>query len=144
MPNLQGEYAMTQLPEYIDGLPNICGAESEIERTIDAARGRPVFLPDSRIDFGRIKSAFANALHMHQPLIPAGGGDLRTAQVIGNLQHMMENQGIGDNHNAPVFQWCYKRMGEFIPQLVGEGKEPRIMLEYSGTLFHGLRKMGAS
>ncbi len=135
---------MTQLPEYVDGLPNICGSEGEIERAIAAAKGKPVFLPESRIDFGRIKSAFANALHMHQPLIPAGGGDLGTADVIGNLQHMYNNQGIGDNHNAGVFQWCYKRLGEFIPQLVGEGKEPRIMLEYSGTLLHGLRKQGAN
>jgi hypothetical protein len=55
---------------------------------------------------------------------------------------MWDNQGIGDNHNAPVFAWCYKRMGEFIPQLVGEGKQPRVMLEYSGTLLHGLRQMG--
>ena len=77
----------------------------------------------------------------HQPLIPAGGGDLRSATLIGNLQHMMENQGFGDNHNAPVFAWCYKRMGEFIPQLIGEGKSPRVMLEYSGTLFHGLRQI---
>jgi len=135
---------MTQLPEYVDGLPNICGAEAQIDRAIAAAKDKPVFLPESRIDFGRIKSAFANALHMHQPLIPAGGGDLGTADVIGNLQHMFNNQGIGDNHNAGVFQWCYKRMGEFIPQLVGEGKEPRIMLEYSGTLLHGLRKQGAN
>ncbi|MDA8362773.1 MAG: glycosyl hydrolase family 57 [Gammaproteobacteria bacterium] len=135
---------MTQLPEYVDGLPNICGAENEIERAITAARGKPVFLADSCIDFQHIKSAFANALHMHQPLIPAGGSDLRTAEVIGNLQYMMEHQGVGDNHNAPVFLWCYKRMGEFIPQLVHEAKEPRIMLEYSGTLFHGLRKMGAN
>src|SRR5271166_4702337 len=114
-------------------------AEKEIEGAIAATADRSVFLADSRIDFGRIKSAFANALHMHQPLIPAGGRDLRTAEVIGNLQHMFENQGVGDNHNAPVFLWCYKRMGEFIPQLVGEGKEPRIMLEYSGTLLHGMR-----
>ncbi|OQX10628.1 MAG: glycosyl hydrolase family 57 [Desulfobulbaceae bacterium A2] len=134
---------MNQLPEYVDGLPYICGAEDVIERTMAGASGQAVFLPDSHVDFSRIKSAFANALHMHQPLIPAGGGDLRTAEVIGNLQHMMDNPGVGDNHNASVFLWCYKRMGEFIPQLVGEGKEPRIMLEYSGTLFHGLRKMGA-
>lgn len=133
---------MPQLPEYIDDLPNISGSEALIEKVIDEAQGRPAFLPDSRIDFGRVKSAFANALHMHQPLIPAGGGDLRTAEVISNLQYMMENPGIGDNHNAPVFHWCYKRMGEFIPQLVHEGHEPRIMLEYSGTLLHGLRKMG--
>ena len=33
-------------------------------------------------------------------------------------------------------------MGEFIPQLIDEGKQPRVMLEYSGTLLHGLRQMG--
>ena len=27
----------------------------------------------------------------------------RTAPIISNLQHMMDNPGIGDNHNAPVF-----------------------------------------
>ncbi|HRF64269.1 MAG TPA: glycosyl hydrolase family 57, partial [Candidatus Competibacter sp.] len=133
---------MSQLPEYIDGLPVICGSESLVEDTMRAGRDRPVFLPESRVDFGRIRAACAIALHMHQPLIPAGGGDLTTAGIISNLQYMMENQGIGDNHNAPVFHWCYKRMGEFIPQLIHEGKEPRIMLEYSGTLFHGLRAMG--
>ena len=79
---------------------------------------------------------------MHQPLIPAGGGNLATAEIISNLKHMMDNPGIGDNHNASVFHWCYKRMGEFIPQLVDEGKQPRVMLEYSGTLLHGLRQMG--
>jgi hypothetical protein len=34
-------------------------------------------------------------------------------------------------------------MGEFIPQLMNEGKQPRVMLDYSGTLLHGLRRMGA-
>jgi hypothetical protein len=80
---------------------------------------------------------------MHQPLIPAGGDDPRSADIISNLQWMMWHQDIGDNHNAPAFLWCYKRMGEFIPQLLGEGKRPRVMLEYSGTLLHGLRRMGA-
>lgn len=133
---------MPELPEYLDGLPNICGFESEVARAVARGREQPVYRTESRIDFARIKSAFACALHMHQPLIPAGGGDLRTAETISNLDYMVRNPGIGDNHNASVFHWCYKRMGEFIPQLVGEGKEPRIMLEYSGTLFHGLRKMG--
>jgi hypothetical protein len=133
---------MTQLAEYIDGLPNICGSEAAIAKAIADNRERPVFLPESGIDFSRVKSAYANALHMQQPLIPAGGGDLRTAEIISNLQYMMENPGIGDNHNASVFHQCYKRMGEFLPQLVHEGKQPRIMLEYSGVLFHGLRKMG--
>lgn len=132
---------MQPIPEYVNDLPNLCGNEERIESVL---RNRParVFKPTSPIAFDRIRSACAIALHMHQPLIPAGGSDLHTAEIISNLQYMMENQHIGDNHNAPVFHWCYKRMGEFIPQLVAEGREPRVMLEYSGTLFHGLRKMG--
>src|SRR5881396_3524686 len=133
---------MTELPEYIDQRPNICGSEPRIESALRAQAAKPVFLPESRIEFGNIDSAFAIALHMHQPLIPAGGHDLATAEIISNLKYMMDNQGIGDNHNAGVFHWCYKRMGDFIPQLVDEGKQPRVMLEYSGTLLHGLRHMG--
>ena len=133
---------METLPEYIEDLPNICGSESAIEQAIQSTRGQRVFAANNGVDFGRISAAAAIALHMHQPLIPAGGPDLHTAAIIGNLQHMMENQGIGDNHNASVFHWCYKRMGEFIPNLIREGKEPRVMLDYSGTLLHGLRQMG--
>jgi hypothetical protein len=115
-----------------------------IDSTVGAGRAKQVFLPESGIDFGRSNSAFAIALHMHQPLIPAGSPDLRQAEIISNLKYMMDNQGVGDNHNAPVFVWCYKRMGEFIPQLIDEGKQPRVMLEYSGTLLHGLRQMGSN
>jgi hypothetical protein len=130
---------MTTLPEYIDNLPNICGSESLLE----PARHQPNAQPAAHgIDFPNINSAFAIALHMHQPLIPAGGSDLHNAEIISNLKHMMDNPGIGDNHNASAFHWCYKRMGEFIPQLIDEGKQPRVMLEYSGTLFHGMRHMG--
>nr|VFK27051.1 MAG: hypothetical protein BECKMB1821G_GA0114241_10255 [Candidatus Kentron sp. MB]VFK31375.1 MAG: hypothetical protein BECKMB1821I_GA0114274_10236 [Candidatus Kentron sp. MB]VFK75454.1 MAG: hypothetical protein BECKMB1821H_GA0114242_10236 [Candidatus Kentron sp. MB] len=132
---------MNELPEYIDGLPNICGSE---EIVLEAARRRDSLELRGRNNrFSEIKSAFSIALHMHQPLIPAGGNDLQSAGIIGNLQYMMEHQDIGDNHNAPVFHWCYKRMGEFIPQLVAEGREPRIMLDYSGELLHGLRQMGS-
>ena len=133
---------MGQLPEYIAGLPNISGAEQQVEDALRKGCGQPVFLNEGGIDFSRLRSAYAIALHMHQPLIPAGGGDLHTAEIISNLKYMMDNQGVGDNHNASVFHWCYKRMGEFIPQLIDEGKEPRVMLEYSGILFHGLRHMG--
>lgn len=129
------------LEEYINGLPNICGSV-EVDETMALSSKQNHYLRESPIQFDRIKSATAVALHMHQPLIPAGGSDLRTAELISNLQYMMENQGIGDNHNAPTFHWCYKRMGDFISGLINEGKEPRVMLEYSGTLLHGLRKMG--
>ena len=130
---------MTLLAEYVDGLPNICGNEAQIEEAIAAPRARSTV---RATDAGQIAGAFAIALHMHQPLIPAGGDDLRSARLIGNLQWMMEHPDVGDNHNAPVFQWCYKRMGEFVPQLIDDGYEPRVMLDYSGTLLHGLRQMG--
>src|SRR5437016_12479741 len=128
---------MSDLPEYIDGWPNISGSEMQIEAALHAKGGQSVVLAESGIEFARVKSTFACALHMHQPLIPAGGADLSTAEIISNLKYMMDNPGIGDNHNATVFHWCYKRMGEFIPQLIEEGKQPRIMLNYSGTLLHG-------
>ncbi len=129
------------MPEYVDGLPNLSGQEKLVcARTGSRA---DAYRSAGGVDFSRIKSAAAVALHMQQPLIPAGGGDLSTAAIISNLKHMMDNQHTGDNHNAPVFQWCYKRIGEFVPQLVGEGKEPRAMLEYTGCLLHGLRAMGA-
>jgi hypothetical protein len=134
------EGAAVSLPEYVDGLPNLSGQEATID---EAIAGRPSLGATGGLDLAGIDAAFAIALHMHQPLIPAGGDNLTTAGIISNLQWMMENQGIGDNHNAPVFQWCYKRIGEFVPQLIDEGAQPRAMLEYSGTLLHGLRHMGA-
>jgi len=133
---------MKKLPEYFDGVPAISGFEAEVDSTIAQSRQETAFLAGSQIDFSSIQSTYAIALHMHQPLIPTGGNDLHSADIISNLQYMMEHPDIGDNHNATVFNWCYKRMGEFIPQLVGEGKAPRVMLEYSGTLLHGLRQMG--
>jgi hypothetical protein len=136
------DQGVDSIPQYVDGLPTLSGFERAIDATVARTHAQPAFLHHGGIDFSRIKSASAIALHMHQPLIPAGGAQLGSARLISNLQAMFENMGVGDNHNAPVFQWCYKRMGEFIPQLIAEGKQPRVMLEYSGVLLHGLREMG--
>lgn len=131
----------TAIAEYVDGLPNISGEEKQV--LAHAGKATDAYRTAGGVNFGQIKSAAAIALHMQQPMIPAGGPDLQSARLISNLKYMMDNQQIGDNHNAPVFHWCYKRMGEFIPQLVNEGKQPRVMLEYTGCLLHGLRDMGA-
>ena len=58
---------MTKLPEYVNGVPNICGSQDIIA---SAMSRDPVFLPQSKIDWDNVKSAFAIALHMHQPIIP--------------------------------------------------------------------------
>ena len=124
------------LPEIIDGLPNICGSESLVETVVN--NDRPVFLPTSNIDIQNVKATFAIALHMQQPIIPAGSnGDL-----ISNLQYMFEHSHEGDNHNAAPFAHCYSRMADMICDLVSRGKNPRVMLDYSGNLLWGLRQMG--
>src|SRR5262249_3054907 len=106
------------------------------------SRQRPVFLTETNLRLDRLQAVCAIALHMQQPLIPAGGDNLQAADTISNLDHMFRNPGIGDNHNASVFADCYGRMGDIIPELVDQGKNPRVMLDYSGELLHGLRKMG--
>ena len=124
------------LDEARSGLPNICGWEAEISSVVN--QNEPVFLPKTNLRLEDITAGFACALHMHQPTIPAGAN----GELISNLQNMFAHPHIGDNHNAEVFAWCYSRMGEFIPQLVAEGCNPRIMLDYSGNLLWGLRQMG--
>lgn len=117
-------------------LPNLAGRESELATLVN--HSNPIYLPTTDLQFENINSSFACALHMHQPTIPAGS----QGALISNLQHMFENPGEGDNHNASVFAWCYSRMGDFIPELVSAGCSPRIMLDYSGNLLWGLQQMG--
>jgi hypothetical protein len=106
-----------------DWLPNICGSEEVVDEAIRAVSGnRPRFEGSvNGRSFREVRSAFAVALHMHQPLIPAGGGDLRSASLVSNLQHMLGSHRSGDAYNAEVFCWCYRRMADFVPQLVDEG-----------------------
>ncbi len=117
------------------GKPNICGWEAEISALVQ--HDEPIFLPHTNLSLDKITAGFACALHMHQPTIPAGPN----GEPISNLQHMFENPGMGDNHNASTFAWCYSRMGDWIPELVAAGCNPRIMLDYSGNLFWGFQQM---
>jgi hypothetical protein len=128
------------LPETVAGLPNLCGAWDQVKEV--TRHRKPVFLPETNLRIDRMQAAFAITLHMQQPLIPADGRSITTSELISNLDHMMRNQGVGDNHNATVFADCYGRMGDIIPELVKQGKNPRVMLDYSGELLYGLRKMG--
>jgi hypothetical protein len=129
------------IPEIIDGLPDISGYEADVESVTSGPRG-PVYLHETNLRLESLQSVCCIALHMHQPLMPAGGYDLGTAETISNLDFMFRNPGQGDNHNAAVFADCYGRIGDIIPELVHQGKSPRVMLDYSGELLYGLRKMG--
>src|SRR5687768_11034271 len=124
----------SSIPEIVNGLPNISGHDAEVEA---ATSGRdPVYLHETNLRVDRLQAVCAIALHMQQPLIPAGGDDMRSADMISNLDAMMRNPGIGDNHNATVFAECYARMGEIVPELVHQGKNARVMFDYSGELLY--------
>ena len=117
-------------------VPPIAGREAEIPAL--QRQRRPALRPHAATGLAGIRSGFACALHMHQPTIPAGAD----GALVSHLQYMFEHPGEGDNHNAEPFAHCYRRMADLIPELIAEGCEPRIMLDYSGTLLWGLEQMG--
>ena len=116
--------------------PAIAGREADLHTLMQ--NREPVWLQHTNLRIEGISSAFACALHMHQPTIPAG----KSGELVSHLQYMVENQGEGDNHNAEPFAQCYRRMADLIPQLISEGCNPRIMLDYSGNLLWGVHQMG--
>src|SRR5205823_12132481 len=116
-------------------LPNITGSAA---RTAEVSRSLPL---GAGANPASVRAVFGIALHMHQPTV-LGAGDRATAPLISNLQHMLDNPGQGDNHNAPVFLRCYGRAADLVGGLVGRGLRPRLMLDYSGNLLWGLAQMG--
>nr|CRH04443.1 GH13 : 1,4-alpha-glucan branching enzyme (modular protein) [Candidatus Magnetococcus massalia] len=134
---------MEFIAENLEGTPNLCGSEPLIARAVESGQAHARFLDDSDLHMPAMRAASGIILHMHQPMIPAEQGrTLQQAGLISHLKHMYDNPHIGDNHNAPIFHWCYKRMAEFVSQLRHEGRSPRVMLDYSGALLHGLRSSG--
>ncbi len=119
-----------------NSIPPISGEESRILSLVNQTNKlNPV---NTKFNVEKIQSTFACALHMHQPTIPAG----KNGRLISHLEYMYENISEGDNHNAEAFSECYKRLAEIIPELIKEGYNPRIMLDYSGNLLWGIEQMG--
>ena len=122
-------------PKALRPLPPIAGREADLQAWM--AQGAPSI---ERASLEGVRSCFACALHMHQPTIPAGA----QGELISHLQYMLDHPGEADHHNAEPFAQCYRRMADLIPQLIREGCDPRIMLDYSGTLLWGFEQMGRS
>lgn len=127
---------LDQIPVLIDGLPPLAGWEDTLKTVTHGSE--PVALGQTNLRLQDVSAAFAIALHMHQPTIPAGAN----GELINHLQHMFEHPYDGDNHNAGPFAYCYARLGDFIPELIEQGCNPRVMLDYSGTLLWGFQQMG--
>ena len=118
--------------------PPICGQEAAIRAATHQAG--TLWLEHSNLNWSQLQSGFACALHMHQPTVPAGPD----GAFISHLQYMAEHPGEGDNHNAEPFAQCYRRLADLVPQLIAEGCNPRMMLDYSGNLLWGVGQMGRS
>ena len=118
--------------------PPICGNEAAIHAAVH--RGGNHWIEHSNLDWQQLHSGFACALHMHQPTVPAGPN----GAFISHLQYMAEHPGEGDNHNAEPFAQCYRRLADLLPQLIAEGCNPRMMVDYSGNLLWGVGQMGRS
>jgi hypothetical protein len=116
--------------------PPIAGREAELQTLMQGRSTQPTPAPSTSLE--QLQSAFACALHMHQPTIPAGA----SGELISHLQYMAEHPDQGDNHNAEPFAQCYRRLVDILPALIEQGCNPRIMLDYSGTLLWGFGQMG--
>ncbi|UCG34100.1 MAG: hypothetical protein JSU68_05580 [Phycisphaerales bacterium] len=122
-----------------DGLPSISGSDEDIN---SATTDRPAALPGDDVNINMVQSAFALALHMHQPMIPAGAEELHVAPLISNVQHMLGRERESERRRAEHYLECYGRIAELIRGALAAGGRPRIMLDYSGTLLWGLEQMG--
>ena len=113
------------------GLPPICGNEEQIERA--TAERSPAFLVESNIDIERVQSAFALALHVHQPMIPAGAEDLPTAPLISNLQYLQERGGDQGSSKACQLVNCYGRIAGLVRGLARMGRSDILAYDFSSV-----------
>ena len=69
--------------DIVDGLPNIYAEDNEFS----TLKKRTLYANVSNVNFKKVRASFGIALHMHQPTIPAGGGDLKL------LYHFFKAEG---------------------------------------------------
>ncbi|MBF2079738.1 MAG: hypothetical protein IGR76_14765 [Synechococcales cyanobacterium T60_A2020_003] len=94
------------LPELIEHLPNLAGWEAYLPST----KRLPIARSSQPWDMQQIKGVFAIALHMHQPIVPAG----ENGELISYLQYMFAHPFEGNNFNAGAFTYCYTRIADFL------------------------------
>ena len=112
-PHPTPEPTMSTTRSPIDEIPDLWPAPPE--------RGASGRSPRARAPF---RAGFGIALHMHQPLIPAGDRDLETAPVISNLELMLGSSRSEDAYNAQKFLECYRRLATILPGLLERGAAP--------------------
>jgi hypothetical protein len=95
----------------------------------------------------RASAIYVPWLHMHQPLIwfvypnrifnPKKWGE---ESLIGNLEKMLYE----GNYDAKKMAMAYANPAKFVTRLKEEGADPKIMLDFSGTLLESLDRLSQS
>lgn len=75
-------------------------------------------------------------LHMHQPLVWLDG------ELVGNLEKMLGSADSKDEWDAWLMARAYKNPAKFVKLLTKRGKNPRVMLDFSGILLESLDSLG--
>ena len=89
------------MDEMINGLPNFCGLDAQVEEV--TSRRDPIYLNQTDLKLDRLQSCFAVALHMHQPLI--GGKGLILHGLSAGMKSAGEKAGAwveADGINKPL------------------------------------------
>ncbi len=101
--------------------------------------------PEKKIS--RAKAIYVPWLHMHQPLIwfiyPKKILNKKTwhdESLVGNLEKMLYE----GNYDARKMAMAYANPAKFIKKLTEQGHDPKIMLDFSGTLLESLERLCSS
>ncbi len=74
-------------------------------------------------------------LHMHQPFV------LKNSTLISNIEKMLYSSDKRERWDAKLILRAYKNPAKYVEILAEEGKEPRIILDFSGTLLESLKDL---
>jgi hypothetical protein len=74
-------------------------------------------------------------LHMHQPMVFSEDNEIE-----GNLEKMFNSSDSRDQWDARLMARAYRNPAFWVRNLEGEGKHPRVAVDFSGILLENLEK----
>jgi hypothetical protein len=83
-----------------------------------------------------MKAVYLPWLHMHQPMVFAEDNE-----IVGNLEKMFRSDDSRDQWDGRLIARAYRNPAFWVRNLEGEGKDPRVAVDFSGVLLENLEKM---
>jgi hypothetical protein len=83
-----------------------------------------------------MKAVYLPWLHMHQPMVFTWDNE-----IVGNLEKMFSSDDSRDQWDGRLMARAYRNPALWVKNLQGEGKHPRVAVDFSGVLLENLDKM---